>query len=1114
MTYLFDSPAVVDVAASLGQSATDDDVLVAQKVWDYLVDGSSVAPARTLLSISRLQPLQSLEDDEIISESTLIAWCRPASSISGIVVPPSWLSLHPKTIQSGDISSSSHDKTHRVSFVQPAPLTQMVLLAHSREGYNAAQARSSEFNEWLAHAHPFIAQGNILQAPTSIFEASSNDAGPSHAKCFGFKVVETEPVAHGLVQREQTRILLFTAPDDDMQQDAETEEDWTEVDDALEIDERFLGSSILYSIPPSSSQTNGAPKINGDNHLSPNGHVDTRHQTSQEWQSSVEPLSRPFSSHDDEAIYLQTRDLSRIGVLNGDWAVVRPVGQSCSRLVRVIASDELVPQGQVLVSPTFLHNITKGVFNPPVSSTSRLAFRSSPFGSKKPTLPTAQRITVARIASAASVDRANESAFLRALRTYFHSSTRLVKEGDIIALPIDTNEKHSVSSGEAEEEESVPIKLPGIIGSSNEVVYFSVTNIEHDVLPVSGEILSTDTYVGSTVGELGCWVDSTITRIVQTGVEHSFIPRCAGYLGVFPSDTRLKANKAFQALFSLCSAAISKDAAKYQLQLSVLLQGTRGVGKTTVAMSVAHSLGINHLEVNCFDILGESAVQSEAMLQVAFEKASSCSPCMLVLKHVDALGQATQNADPSKGLAIADVLGQCIADTQQAWASTGFPVLVLATTATPEQVPTQVSSLFKHQISMETPEDSERLDILEGLLEETAINPDVSVKELATETAAFVSRDLFDLTLRAKNSSVKHIMTDIASKTASLSGIQLKAKDIDSALSKARENHAESIGAPQIPQVSWDDVGGIADAKADILDTIQLPLEHPELFAVGMKKRSGILLYGPPGTGKTLLAKAVATSCALNFFSVKGPELLNMYIGESEANVRRIFQKAKDARPCVIFFDELDSIAPKRGNHGDSGGVMDRIVSQLLAELDGVSAGNSGADIFVIGATNRPDLLDPALLRPGRFDRMLYLGVSTTNEAQLNILHALTRKFKLHPDLDLNNIVEACPFHFTGADFYALCADSLLRAMSRKAEQVDEKIALLNANPPPHSNHPYPLTPQYYLAEMAEPSDIEVLVSHEDFKVSLDNLVPSVTPEEMAHYSDVQKQFSKNNLVN
>lgn len=221
-----------------------------------------------------------------------------------------------------------------------------------------------------------------------------------------------------------------------------------------------------------------------------------------------------------------------------------------------------------------------------------------------------------------------------------------------------------------------------------------------------------------------------------------------------------------------------------------------------------------------------------------------------------------------------------------------------------------------------------------------------------------------------------------------MAGMALTTADFDVAMNEARASYSQNIGAPTIPNVSWDDVGGLANVKSEILDTIQLPLEHPELFAQDLKKRSGthislnspivtrhrmpsmfyagILLYGPPGTGKTLLAKAVATSCSLNFFSVKGPELLNMYIGESEANVRRVFQRARDARPCVIFFDELDSVAPKRGNHGDSGGVMDRIVSQLLAELDGISAGGSG-DVFVIGATNRPDLLDSALLRPGRF---------------------------------------------------------------------------------------------------------------------------------------------------
>jgi peroxin-6 len=260
-------------------------------------------------------------------------------------------------------------------------------------------------------------------------------------------------------------------------------------------------------------------------------------------------------------------------------------------------------------------------------------------------------------------------------------------------------------------------------------------------------------------------------------------------------------------------------------------------------------------------------------------------------------------------------------------------------------------------------------------------------------------------------------LTDFA-----VAGLPLTSADFAHALEAARSSYSESIGAPKIPNVSWDDVGGLASVKREILDTVELPLLKPELFASGLKKRSGasrrrtcpsyLLRANLPvqassstalrvperrcsprrsvSTATSARASAtladdvhpsprppflpafpfqVATSCSLNFFSVKGPELLNMYIGESEANVRRVFQRARDAKPCVIFFDELDSVAPKRGNQGDSGGVMDRIVSQLLAELDGMAGGDGvgGGDVFVIGATNRPDLLDPALLRPGRY---------------------------------------------------------------------------------------------------------------------------------------------------
>lgn len=248
--------------------------------------------------------------------------------------------------------------------------------------------------------------------------------------------------------------------------------------------------------------------------------------------------------------------------------------------------------------------------------------------------------------------------------------------------------------------------------------------------------------------------------------------------------------------------------------------------------------------------------------------------------------------------------------------------------------------------------------------------------------------------------------------------------DILSSIAKLRKLQKEKIGAAKVPNVRWEDIGGLEHVKKELLDTIQLPLEHPELFD-GDKKRSGILLYGPPGTGKTLLAKAVATECTLHFMSVKGPELINMYIGESEKNVRNLFEKARLAKPCVIFFDELDALAPSRGVGADSGGVMDRIVSQLLTELDGM---HDSSDIFVIGATNRLDMIDSALLRPGRFDKAIHLDVAQTKAEQLLILKALTASFGLNDDV-LPSILPHVPSRISGAELYAICADAYMEGM-------------------------------------------------------------------------------------
>jgi len=261
--------------------------------------------------------------------------------------------------------------------------------------------------------------------------------------------------------------------------------------------------------------------------------------------------------------------------------------------------------------------------------------------------------------------------------------------------------------------------------------------------------------------------------------------------------------------------------------------------------------------------------------------------------------------------------------------------------------------------------------------------------------------------------------------------------ELDQASRRLSALGATAIGRPSVPNVRWEDVGGQAEAKRAILETVQLPLRHPALFAGGVRQRSGVLLHGPPGTGKTLLAKAVATECQLAFLSVKGPELLSPYVGESERQVRELFARARDAAPCVIFFDEIDALAPSRGATGDAGGVMDRVVSQLMAELDSVhSAGHAGAPpLFVLGATNRPDLLDTSLLRPGRFEKLVYIGPPDTRPQQRQVLGALTRRFVLASDVHLDDVCEQLPLTLSGAELYALCAGALTLAIHDAAAQ-------------------------------------------------------------------------------
>ncbi|WWD19508.1 hypothetical protein CI109_103969 [Kwoniella shandongensis] len=843
---------------------------------------------------------------------------------------------------------------------------------------------------------------------------------------------------------------------------------------------------------------------------------------------------------DEDVCWLGVGGLGRAGIFEGDWVFLKSLntseGAGSGRLVKALAwerldePDEELPADPILLPPS----LYRSLFSSPATSTPQVVVQATPFGTRSPTIPLARTVTLARVATAEGVDKRYERSWLIGQKSLFASRKgkekeqpmRLVRRGDIISVPVwldkpmtEQEREQGLDSDEedSDDDEDMPpqSRRPSPIG----VVYFTVTSLSYDPLVPIEEDFRSSLSAKARAGELGCWVDGGKTKMVYMGLEKERVERREGELswhGILPSPAPFSVTATIK-LRDLLASCFYQSSMAYAVQLSILIKGASGAGKRSLIRSIADELGFNIVNVECYDIIGDTPAVTSGTLLARLDKARTCAPSLLVLHHIEALAKKTESTVLGRSPPIVKVIEEVMDDARKASAEGGWPIVVFGTTSDEDAVPTEVGGCFKQDVELKAPNEIERLHIVQHALSSMAVAPDIELKSIARQTAALHAGDITALIHRAHDLALKRATsasTHLSTREVLLAGVAITASDISLALADARAAYSDSIGAPKIPNVSWDDVGGLVNVKGDILDTIQLPLEHPEMFGEGLKKRSGILLYGPPGTGKTLLAKAVATSCSLNFLSVKGPELLNMYIGESEANVRRIFQRARDAAPCVIFMDELDSIAPKRGNQGDSGGVMDRIVSQLLAELDGMStSGGSGGGVFVLGATNRPDLLDPALLRPGRFDKMLYLSVPTTHQAQFSILQALTRKFNLAQELDLAEVAEMCPFNYTGADLYALCADAMLGAMTRLASQVDEKIASINRRAGNADGGGVEktwvgeLTPQWYLSRMASKGEVEVRVGKEDFEEALKKLVPSVSQEEMKHYERVQKEF-------
>lgn len=451
----------------------------------------------------------------------------------------------------------------------------------------------------------------------------------------------------------------------------------------------------------------------------------------------------------------------------------------------------------------------------------------------------------------------------------------------------------------------------------------------------------------------------------------------------------------------------------------VLLYGPPGSGKTLIARAVANETGAFFFLINGPEIMSKMAGEAEGNLRKAFEEAEKNSPAIIFIDEIDSIAP---KRDKVNGEVERRVVSQLL--TLMDGLKGRGHVIVIAATNRPNSIDEALRRFgrFDREIDIGVPDEIGRLEILRIHTKNMKLSEDIDLAQAARETHGFVGADIAQLCTESALQCIREKMDiiDIEEDTidaAILDSMAVSQEHFKFAMTQCnpaslRETHVE------IPNVHWDDIGGLEETKKNLQEMILFPIEHPEKFhKFGMQPSKGVLFYGPPGCGKTLLAKAVANECSANFISIKGPELLTMWFGESESNVRDVFSKARAAAPCVLFFDELDSIGTQRGGGaGDAGGAGDRVMNQLLTEMDGVGAKKN---LFFIGATNRPEILDEALLRPGRLDQLIYIPLPDL-PSRIGILKANLKKTPIAPDIELNFLASLTD-GFSGADLMEIC---------------------------------------------------------------------------------------------